>query len=216
MIEEDDKKNIFLKSKVISHKFVIGKHELWLYYKNNLTQEEKISSYNIDYKQWKDIIDIFFRKIFDKIIYDGYVYVIGNHMGTLFISREKIGYEILEDGRVKIVGAKVDWWNTYKLWKKDEEAKKKKEVIYFLNEHTDGYKLNFEWNKFACNAENKKGYRLIISKRIRKELYNAAFAHKLPKDYCISTRFKERKMLPNKRKNIVWNNAKKKMILQEI
>jgi hypothetical protein len=42
---------------------------------------------------------------------------------------------------------KVNWKATNKLWSKDEECREKKQLVYYLNDHTRGFYYRFKWKK---------------------------------------------------------------------
>ena len=44
------------------------------------------------------------------------------------------------------------------------------EKIYYLNEHSNGWKAKFKWNKKHCKVDNNKYYSFKIAKNIRKQM----------------------------------------------
>lgn len=75
-----------------------------------------------------------------------------------------------EDGTVDTQSLPVNWKATRELWEKNEDAKKKKKRVYFLNDHRDGYSANFIMEKFAANIKNLQSYRFKATRTLDREL----------------------------------------------
>ena len=92
-------------------------------------------------------------------------------MGTLKIlgKKQKVKYD--ENGKVK--GLAPDWVKTKALWDSNEEAKKKKTLLYHINAHTDNVRYKYLWSKNRVLVENKTLYSLRMS-RANKRAANAA------------------------------------------
>ena len=74
----------------------------------------------------------------------------------------------------------VDWKRTVDEWlviypgKSLEELKeiKNKPLIRILNEHSDGKKLFWYWDKYTSNVKNKTAYRLEVTRTWDRMLSN--------------------------------------------
>src|SRR6478609_184780 len=82
------------------------------------------------------IIYEFMQFIITKV-YQGFEIKLQRNMGELKILGKKVIPKIDEEtGTIK--GLSPNWKATKELWAKNPEAKEKKEIIYFFNEHTNG------------------------------------------------------------------------------
>lgn len=72
----------------------------------------------------------------------------------------------------KIVGLPVDWLETKKLWERDKESKKNKQLVFFLNEHTNGIMYSFRWYRTNVYSTNKNLYDFRPCRGIKKKLCN--------------------------------------------
>lgn len=63
-----------------------------------------------------------------------------------------------EDGKLNTKLLLVDWNKTWNYWKSNEEAAKKKKLIYFTNEHTDNYRYKFNWDKCSIHMGKARMY----------------------------------------------------------
>ena len=74
--------------------------------------------------------------------------------------------KLMENGDVDKRKMPVDWLKTKALWDNvypgldQDELKeiKKKQIVYQLNEHSDGYGFYMFWERFNCNIRNNKMY----------------------------------------------------------
>jgi len=77
-------------------------------------------------------------------------------MGNLQIVGKKINPKLDENGN--IMNLAPDWVRTKKLWDSDEQAKKEKQIVYHMNEHTNGIRYKVKWEKKRCGVPNKMMY----------------------------------------------------------
>ena len=208
-------KNIFLISKTLNKKKSFGLKDLYWFYIINLDKRERLYKINkIDYNTWKGIINAYMEEIFRKMIYETYIVKLDLHMGDLFIAREKLISEINpKTGKLEIINSRIDWKQTIELWNQDAEAKRDKKKVFFMNEHTDGYRLFYVWNIFHCKAKNKNAYRLIICKKQRRKLYETALKGLLSNDYPVKDNYRFKYKY---KKNRLYAEVKKRLSLQEI
>ncbi len=82
-------------------------------------------------------------------------------------------YDLKLDDTGKPIATCVDWKATKELWKKYPEYGKgdNKKMVYHVNEHTDGYRYKFLWDKQATeNVKNKALYSLQPSRANKRTL----------------------------------------------
>lgn len=137
------------------------KHKTDLF-KTDVSQGDiyKYCKYNKDIKRQKyyDFLKAYYEKVRGEII-DGYEYTFRGRWGGLLIFKYKPYSEskpILPDGEVNKRGKAVDWKKTNEIWKKHPHAKGKT-VVYYENQHSDGYKYGVWWNK-----QNAVGREIIV------------------------------------------------------
>ena len=99
------------------------------YYKYYKRTKPVNKDFDIDKKTYISILNAVFENFFDVIIEEGSINL-PNRIGTLFLRRIKTEPRII-DNKLRYV-APVDWYNTKKLWKEDEEARLNKTLIKFM------------------------------------------------------------------------------------
>ena len=110
---------------------------------------------DISKEEYLDITGGFMKFIADKIV-DGERVTLPSSMGELLVLGRKQVITTGENGEIK--GLAPDWKSTLALWDKDPEAKEKKTIIKFFNEHTSGYRYKFGWNTLRVPFRFKSLY----------------------------------------------------------
>lgn len=87
-------------------------------------------------KEYSKILEKFFEVAKDYIL-DGKEFKIPHRMGYLRVIKVK--------GDLKKL--KVDWKATNELWKRDEECRENKKLVYHLNEHSGGDYYRVFWKR---------------------------------------------------------------------
>lgn len=131
------------------------------------TQYKRIHSYKII----KGVLRDFNNELSKLLIEDGAEFKMPVRLGSLRIKKYKRKIIINEDGTVDKKRMSVNWRESKELWKREypgktpEELKliKYKPLIYYLNEHTDGYRFLLFWNKIGSNAKNRGLYSFIFT-----------------------------------------------------
>lgn len=123
---------------------------------------DKNSKYYVDRKLFRTIVEEYITFINDSIL-DGHIFYLPNGMGQVYVNKRKV-----IPGKV---GMSVDWVLYEKYGK----------LIRHLNEHSNGYKYNFKWNKGTCKFRNNVMYRLTMVRNMKRTL--ARYIIDLKKDY---------------------------------
>lgn len=116
-------------------------------------------------KEYVDICHLINIKLSDKIIKESFEFRIPSKLGTLSIRKSKLKIRI-KDGKLQKNRMIVDWQKTWDYWYKEYPGKtrneikdiKGKQVIYNLNEHSNGYVMGWFWDKSTCIVKNKTLY----------------------------------------------------------
>jgi hypothetical protein len=102
------------------------------------------------------------------LIFEGNEVKLPSKMGIIKVSGKRVPIKFDEDGKLK--GQSPDWAETKKLWANKPEAKENKQMIYHLNEHTDGVRYKFKWSKERMIVTNKYYYTMIFSRLNKRKL----------------------------------------------
>jgi len=110
-----------------------------------------------------------FNKHIMQFVFDGDEVKLPEKMGTISVKGKKIKTEFDEElGR--ITNQAVDYQETNKLWAKCPECQKKKQMVYHLNEHSDGIRYKFFWSKERMIVEYKLFYTMIFTRTNKRHL----------------------------------------------
>lgn len=137
--------------------------DIYKYYKDKC-KKKRIKW--LEYTQFIKIHKIIYENIMNRIIYEGAEFTFSYRLGGLRIKKKKQVLRLDKEGNVDKRSLSVNWKKTKILWNKQyfgktfEEIKKikNKPLIYELNEHTDGYRFSFFWDKITCNVPNQSAY----------------------------------------------------------
>jgi hypothetical protein len=142
-----------------------GFNEYFEYYLNQFSKAElplgtefEDTSFNLNKKLAKKLLSDLNKRIMDNIIENNYEFTIPFRMGSLSIKKRKMKIKLDEEGNLIKSTLPVDYKATKELWEKDEYSKENKIKIYILNEHFDGYRCNFHWEKKIINTSGIKPY----------------------------------------------------------
>lgn len=102
------------------------------------TKDNKLM--DIDYFTFRDILQDYFRHIRDKVIEEGKDFVLPGRCGVVSIRKFKAKPQRLQ----------TDYKASKKLGKQ----------ILLLNEHTNGYRYKFHWNKLSLLVKNCTKYQI--------------------------------------------------------
>lgn len=139
--------------------------------------KEKYKDQNIVSKSdYVKIASAFIKYIIYRIIHHSDTVNLPFKLGSLGVAgrREKISYD--EEGNIK--GLSINWKETIALHKKCPECREKKQVIYNINEHSDGIRYSFRWGLRNVMLKNKSYYVFKLTKDNRRELSRSIFSGK--------------------------------------
>jgi len=147
-----------------------GLPEMYKYYsKKNLKSGKTFGKAN--YSIFRDVIKDFNAEITKLLIEEGAEFKMPVRLGTIRIRKYKQKIKFNDDGSVDKKGMGVNWPESKKLWQREypgktsEELKliRNKQLVYYLNEHTDGYRFILYWNKKGSNAKNRTLYSFVFT-----------------------------------------------------
>lgn len=117
----------------------------------------------------KTVMEIYsklFPAIVKLMVFENFDYRMPSRLGYIRVRKKEVGPKIDKNGNLDTRRLSVNWKATKRLWKKlypdktEEEIKaiKNKKVVRELNEHTNGYRMTWFWDKVTCNLKNQFAY----------------------------------------------------------
>jgi hypothetical protein len=155
----------------MNNKERFGPKEIYRFFKNKFTKNEIESLSFIDYDRFIAITKEFNKELMRMIIEEGVEFKMPYRLGYLRIKKFKRKYMVLKDGTIDKRNQSINWKATRDLWKDVYPGKTitelkevhGKPIVYYLNEHTNGYGFMFYWNKKGSNAVNRSIYSSILT-----------------------------------------------------
>ena len=113
---------------------------------------------------YREIVGGYFKFLMTKV-FDGFDIELsaGNTLGLLCIRGKKVSLKEDEDGN--LVGLAVNWKATNELWARRPDLKLIKQLVYHLNEHSDGIRYSFKWQRNGVKLLNKVFYTFKASRK---------------------------------------------------
>jgi len=116
----------------------------------------------------------------------GVEFIMPSALGKMSFTMHPNKIKLNDRGDLDTRNISVDWYETKKLWLEDPEMRKAKKRIFHLNEHTDGYKIKFNWERpRVTKVRNQRMYKFSLARDLRKmpnELMKKG--HKLQYNSC--------------------------------
>lgn len=137
-----------------------GLPEYWKYYNKNVQYSKFISKFadstnlKVSEKVYKQIISEFFESLAQKLL-QGEVLELPLNLGNISIKKQKIDFTRIQ---ANIQG--IDWGTFRKTGIKTK----------YLNDHTDGYKHKFIWDKSRCKVRTKTYYFYLPTRKNKRAL----------------------------------------------
>lgn len=142
------------KDKYITYKRGKGKYivknkvlDMYRFYIENLVGNFEHTDYNITNKNYTAILRRVSELIVDQIINNNFEYTLPYRMGKLFIYKKKMKLKLDENGDLIKKYMSIDYQATKKMWLDDPKSKEDRLKVYHTNDHSNGYKYYFHWQK---------------------------------------------------------------------
>lgn len=142
----------------------VGMEDFYRYYKNNFVPKRG-SSYDIDGSTYRSIISDFNMKIIEKIVKESFDFHIPCRLGILGVRKYK--KKPFKYGDKYVKNLPIDWKSTKELWEKNEEARKNKKLVRYLNKDKGGYIYKIFYFKGTANYKNKSAYKFKSSYKFK-------------------------------------------------
>lgn len=122
----------------------------------------------IDIKNYLKIVADYNKFLIEKVL-EGEAVMFPEKLGTLSIVGRKQKIKLDEDGNPK--GLPPNWRKTKELWDSNAKAKEEKKLVYCLNEHTDGVRYKYIWQKRRMLIKNKNLYSFKLTRANKRTLH---------------------------------------------
>lgn len=153
-----------------------GLKEAYKFYKSYV---ENPLSYKLFRAVWEDFIG----RVVVGIVEEGKDFTMPFRLGSVGIRKQKIKVKMNDDGSIDKRYLRPDWKSTKELWARDEKAKEKKQLVFHLNKHFNGYNAKWFWDKSTCSVKNQAAYSLTMTRENKRRLAKAIFDENLEVDY---------------------------------
>jgi len=153
----------------------IGNKDLYEFYISQLKPVESIAggetlgSYDIKAKLYGEILRELNSSIFDLIILENFEFKIPYGLGKLSMVQKKVKFKLDENGELKTKNLAVNYKETNQLWKENPEAREKKTLIFFTNEHTNGNRMSYLWSKRGAKCQGLESYYFLACRTIKRK-----------------------------------------------
>lgn len=128
------------------------------FYLSYLDYIERDTVYDVGYKKFRSILSDYFKYISEEVIINGKEFKFPCRMGTLQVVKHR-------PKNYNSKSLRIDFGTSKQLGKK----------IFFLNEHSDGYKYRFHYCKKNCLTENKSKYQFVATRANKRLLAKVIF-----------------------------------------
>jgi hypothetical protein len=119
--------------------------------------QDSYGSYSLNAKKklikrtdYSKVVQKVFLEIINKMTETGYNFIMPFALGSIYIQKRRIKIDTSKDEhhfRHSIRRHPVNRLATKKLWETNPEAKARKQLVRFTNEHTEGYYFKYKWTK---------------------------------------------------------------------
>ena len=123
------------------------------YYKFYLSDIIRETIYDIPYKQYRMIVEDYFKSISDLILEQGKQFKIPYRLGTL-----------------RIIKSLPKNFNSKSLSIDFHQSKLQGKIVYYINEHSNYYKYRLYWSKKNVIARNKSKYQFVLTRANKRHL----------------------------------------------
>ena len=161
-------------------KIGLGIREGYKHYKEAV--KDAPEQFQIDSATYRKIMKEAHLHIVDQIINDIEEVRFPAGMPSFRVKKYKRKIRV-KDGQIVKNGLAVNWKATRELWDSDEKAKEAKKLIYFLNDHTDGYSAMVWMNRVTHSIPKFTPYQFRPTRDVNRQLAEVLLDPFNRKDY---------------------------------
>lgn len=142
-------------------------NDIYKYYKSLYSDDSYLSK-----QQLRELYKEIFENIVKMIVLDNMQFRMPANLGYLRIKKKRTEPTINKEGELDTRLLSIDWKATKQLWQekypgmtsKEIAAIPDKPVVRELNEHTDGYRYVWFWEKLTSTVPNQAAYYLNMTR----------------------------------------------------
>ena len=120
----------------------------------------------VEYGKFARVLQTFNENIINLMIHENVDFGMSHRTGSLRIRQKEVKNKVKEKEDIYKRNLSINWKKTKQYWLDkypDKTANEisdipDKKLIYELNEHTEGYRYVFYWDKITCNLKNQSAY----------------------------------------------------------
>ena len=124
--------------------------DFFAFYQNETEDNE---AYSLEYRDYVDVVSTFYKEMMDHVLLNAGTIYLPYGMGDVFIIKKKLKLENIDHKQ-------LDWKTTNETGKR----------VYHLNEHSDGYKYYFQWDKIGSRIKKLFLYRFQLTRDNKRRL----------------------------------------------
>ncbi len=151
-----------------------GIQDIYKFYKDNAKNP-------VDYNQFRDLWKQISTVIIRLILYRNLDFNLPARLGVLCARKIKAVPKVREDGTVDKSRLGINYKASWQKWLKEYPELSVKQIagiknkipVYHINEHTDGFKIRWKWDRFTCTVKNQAIYKLDLTRSNKKALSKA-------------------------------------------
>ena len=136
------------KGKKNKHQNVHGIIDIYDMY---ISDKEQSSPYYVDRSLFREIV-YEYNEYLTKEILNGSILFLPYGLGSIYVMRKEL--------KPTVARLAPNW----------ELSLKYDKIIYHLNEHSNGYRYNFKWDKLPCRFRNHRLYRVSMVRTVKRML----------------------------------------------
>lgn len=131
---------------------------------------------------FKRVLQRIYPEIIKMIVFENMEFYFPGRLGSIRIKKKLAEVKLTEEGGLDVRSLSIDWKKTKSVWAelypgvdpKDIKQIKDKPLVRELNEHTDGWRYIWHWDKFISNIPNQRIYDLELIRDYKRILNKAA------------------------------------------
>lgn len=134
----------------------LGIKDIYRFYKQGVSKPVDMHTFK---RVWEDFAD----QVIQRIILEGKDFHMPS-LGDVGIRKQKVVVAMTPEGDIDKRYLRVDWKSTKDLWARDAEAKKRKQLVFHLNKHFNGFNVKWFWDRSTCLTINNTAYSLTMTR----------------------------------------------------
>jgi|TARA_R110002126_G_scaffold249043_1_gene391968 hypothetical protein len=132
-----------------------GRNDMFKHYSTR--SEDMVDRFKVSPTKHSLILNKFNKEVSRMMLEEAFDFLLPHRIGTMRIKKYKPTL-LKKNGELNIRHLSVDWKKTNEMWENDTEAKKLKKVVYYENNHSEGYNYRWYFSNYRSLCKNKSAY----------------------------------------------------------